>query len=316
MKTNILIIFALFVLSTNVNCQNPINVCEYCNDLYHWFDFNSPGDETRFYFYFDTLQVNNIWEIGHPTKNIFTSGYNGPKALVTDTINPYPSNNISSFQISIKNCSDENNGGCGAYQVCVVSVALKFNSDSLIDGGTIEVSHNGSPFINIIEDPLALVGGDIYSIEDTISSMNKPGFTGTSSNWKEFGISYNPTLSGFDTITLRFTFSSDSIQTNKDGWMIGYIQTGGIFEGIGAIYKNDMVTMTPNPCSNYLYLQISDEFRNGNIEIYSVKGQCVKSLHSISNYEAIDITDLRSGIYFLQYSHDKYFTIKRIIKIN
>jgi len=316
MKPSLLLFLTLFTLMERSYCQTPINVCEDCNNLIHDFDFNSSNDSTFYFFYFDSLQVNNIWQVGHVDKNIFTSGYYGPRALVTDSVNPYPPNIISSFQFSVKNCSLENNGGCGAYMVCYISVEFKINSDSLLDGGTIEVSHNGSPFVNIIEDDLASIGGDIYSINDTVSSLNKPGYSGTSSNWQGFGISYERTSQGFDTITLRFTFSSDAIHTNKDGWMIGFIQTGGIFEGLATIFKKDMIKIHPNPSKDFVQLSISDEYKNGNLAILSETGQLIKKIHNATNNEMIDVTDFPDGFYILQYCHDKYFTIEKFIKKN
>jgi len=258
--------------------------------------------------------VDNIWQIGHPEKTMFTYGYSGPKALVTDTLNPYPPNNLSTFQFSVKNCSFETSGGCGAYEVCYINVAFKMNSDSLTDGGTIEVSHNGSPFINIIEDTLASIGGDIYSIADTVSSLNKPGFSGTSNHWQEFGIYYERLMQGFDTIILKFTFSSDSIQTDKDGWMIGMVQTGGIFEGIPEVFEKSMIKISPNPCSEYIKLEISNKFEGGELIIYSGAGQVIRKIFNVVNNETINISNFHNGIYFIQYGKDRHYGFEKFIK--
>jgi len=42
----------------------------------------------------------NVWQIGKPQKSIFKSAYSIPNAIVTDTINPYPINDTSSFIIT------------------------------------------------------------------------------------------------------------------------------------------------------------------------------------------------------------------------
>src|SRR5438874_270431 len=47
----------------------------------------------------DTTQANNLWHIGMPYKTIFNYAYSEWNAIVTDTSNPYPANNISSFII-------------------------------------------------------------------------------------------------------------------------------------------------------------------------------------------------------------------------
>ena len=43
--------------------------------------------------------LNDIWQVGAPQKPIFTNAYYNPNVIVTDTINPYPINDTSSFTI-------------------------------------------------------------------------------------------------------------------------------------------------------------------------------------------------------------------------
>ena len=45
----------------------------------------------------------NIWQIGASQKIIFDSAATVPNAIVTDTINSYPVNNVSRFTIKIHN---------------------------------------------------------------------------------------------------------------------------------------------------------------------------------------------------------------------
>lgn len=77
-----------------------------------------------------------------------------------------------------------------------------------------------------------------------------------------------------------------------------------------------IITLSPNPCNDVLYLTISDAFKNGGVMLFSEKGQCVKTMKTASLNEIIDISTLSNGIYFLQNSHDQYFSIKKIIKQN
>jgi len=318
MKNNGLISLILLVLCTagieDLHAQKPINVCEDCMNLIHTFDMNSPTDSTLWYFSFDTLQPNNLWSLGRPSKTLFASGYSGPRALVTDTLDPYPINNVSSFTFSIKNCTWWNNGGCGSYGPCNVYVATKIDSDSLLDGGTIEVSHNGSPFINLIEDSLAYIGPDPYSINDTVASLGKPGFSGSSSNWIEFGIIYWPATVGFDTITFRFTFASDAIQTNKDGWMIGLVQTDGIFEGIDKIPAPGMLSASPNPGNGLFDVEMKDAFKGGEATVFSIKGRKVRSCRLTESHGVLDLRDLPDGLYILQYIHGKHYSALSLVK--
>ena len=314
MKRTLLFVLMLVALVTKSPCQTPINVCEDCNNLIHTFDFNSSDDSTAYYFFIDSLQPGNVWQVGHPDKTLFTSGYSGPRALVTDTLNPYPADNVSTFLFAVKNCSIETSGGCGAYNVCYIDVTYKINTDSLTDGGTIEVSHNGSPFINLLEDTLATVGGDLYTLNDTVSSLHKPGFSGTSGNWQAFGITYERLDQGFDTIVLRFTFASDPVQTGKDGWMIGMVQTGGIFEGIPRIFEKNIVKVSPNPCSDYVALEIPAEFEYGTVIIASAAGKVIRETAGVANRQIIAVSDLPDGIYLLRYVKDNHYGFAKFIK--
>ena len=45
--------------------------------------------------------ANNIWQIGVPQKTFFNSSYSLPNAIVTDTLNNYPINNYSYFDLYI-----------------------------------------------------------------------------------------------------------------------------------------------------------------------------------------------------------------------
>ena len=314
MKNFITLVFLLFTFSL-FSQVNYINVCEDCDNLYHTFDFNDSNDSTSFFFNMDASQANNIWEVGTTAKSTFNSGYYAPKALVTDTLSTYPINNVSSFEFAMKHCSWNTSGNCGGYEILLINIISKIDTDLHLDGGTIEVSHNGSPWINIIEDNLATVTGDIYALTDTIASMNKPGYSGTSSDWNYLNITFKPEMNElFDTITLRFTFSSDMVETNKDGWMIGLIQMGGVFVGMEEIYSSDLINVFPNPSSNKLFISSKNESElNGELSITNSIGQMVYFNNNFSsNY--IDISKFSEGLYVLRFSDGNNYTTSKFIK--
>ena len=45
----------------------------------------------------------NIWQIGVPHKTFFNTAYTLPNAIVTDTMNVYPVNNSSAFELIVGN---------------------------------------------------------------------------------------------------------------------------------------------------------------------------------------------------------------------
>jgi hypothetical protein len=232
---------------------------------------------------------------------------------VTDTINPYPINNLSSFQFSILNCDEIVQYECGSYQSAFVVISAKIHSESSKDGGTIEVSHNGSPFINIINDPTASVSGAIYSENDTIQSLGKPGYSGISDNWNLLNIDFQPEIvQSFSTLTLRFTFSSDSIQTNHDGWLIGVVSTSGMFLNIAEVQNDNLISISPNPTDDELRIYRTKLSNNSTIQILNSTGQVLyQNFHFMG--DTIDTKFLADGIYLLNYSEANTFSIKKII---
>lgn len=58
-------------------------------------------DSSNIYLQIDTTSSNNIWQVGQPSKTFFDSAYSPVNAIVTDTINSYPVNNHSAFDIYI-----------------------------------------------------------------------------------------------------------------------------------------------------------------------------------------------------------------------
>src|SRR5262245_57061736 len=91
---------------------------------------------------------NNIWQVGAPQKTVFTSAYSSPNVIVTDTINPYPINDTSSFTIV-------NIAGAGYVVVHTASLFGQYsvNSDTLTDFGMIEFSpDNGTSWYDIVND--------------------------------------------------------------------------------------------------------------------------------------------------------------------
>lgn len=312
MKNILTILIAIIV----IQIQAQTNYIDVCSSCYHNinFDFNSTDDSSNYYIEFDTAQSNNIWQIGQINKSEFNTGYNGPRALVTDTASSYPVNNVSTFQFSVIQCSHYTAAQCGYYEGMDIGLSFKIDSDIDIDGGTIEVSHSNGPWINIIEDTLLwFSANDLYTINDTIKSLNKPGFSGTSSDWIYINLFYPSTSSTVnDTINFRFTFASDSIQDNKDGWMIGEVYFGGAFEGIEEINNNNLISIFPNPVSDMLNIQYNGFNLSNAIQIYDITGKTVFKADNLKE-NSIDIQNLQNGIYFLKYSNGNEYSFKKFI---
>src|SRR5258706_3176828 len=114
----------------------------------------------------DTSLAGNIWQTGPPQKIIFDSAYSAPNVIVTDTLNPYPVNNRSSFIVTVTNAMVFNSWNA---IYLMVDFTHKYDTDSLHDGCFIELSLDGVTWQNIINFPFLQSAINSYSATDTIT---------------------------------------------------------------------------------------------------------------------------------------------------
>lgn len=295
MKKNLLLLGLLFLTTVKFYGQDTIYTFAWTPYMGYFYDLND-RDTISKYFYIDTTQSNNIWQLGTPSKTIFNTAYSPPLALVTDTLNTYPNNNTSSFSFTVWT-------NCNWFSIFFWH---KIHTDSLEDGGIIEYSiDGGTTWNNIINSGYTL--WNFYSNSDTISSnSNKPGFTGT----------YNWISSGFDgpvlnnTVEYRFTFTSDSINNNKDGWIIDDISISGIMVGINEVIENSTIQVFPNPTSDFISVKISETTRFEELAIKDILGRTIVT----TNHATINLAHLETGIYFAEITTDKGKFTKQIVR--
>lgn len=261
-------------------------------------DYNINFEDTSQFFRLeiDTISnPNNIWQIGEPQKTIFTSAYSVPNAIVTDTINVYPDNDTSRFVI--KHVAD---GGFEMPHTVILGGKYQVDSDSLTDFGIIEFSpDNGITWIDLLTDT-------IYQNQGCYEWWGpEPILTGTSNGWTNFYVwlaDFGPVfdIQFGDTIQYRFTFISDSIQTNRDGLIYDDFHFEDWMEGIQKI-KNDFNSKVfPNPTSD----KITVEFKNPSnaiheLTILSSSGQnIISKKYSDQNLITFDLKNMTRGIYY------------------
>ena len=261
--------------------------------------------------FIDTItNSHNVWAIGIPNKQIFNSAYSPPRAIITDSLNAYPINDTSSYTIYYI----ENTDGGLYNNCCAVSLTgfYQVNSDTLRDFGKIEFSpNNGITWIDLINDTA------YASYIDFGSPPARPILTGNSNGWQYFSIIF-PGLGGLfniqdgDTILYRFTFISDSIQSNKDGLMFDDLIFNDWAEDISEIKKDNLISISPNPATNELRIYRTNTSDKERIQIMNYTGL---TLFDISHFtgESIDIRELRNGIYLLKYSNSYFFSNKYFV---
>lgn len=262
----------------------------------------------------DTINYpENIWEIGHPNKTIFDSAFSTPNAICTDLDGSYPVNDTSVF--TIKNIAGE---GFEKSHTAVLYAKYKIDSDTLADYGKIEFSpDNGNTWVDLLNDTLYFEMGYYWWSE-------KPTFTGKSNGWREFAV----WLAGFgslfdignwnnsDTVIYRFTFISDSLQTNKDGWILDDIQFEDWSESIDNKGLDSFESIVyPNPAIYSATIEFPNkEGECYEISIYNSVGRRVLRFSTESDKVIINVNDFQQGIYFYRIQNKDLMSIGKILK--
>ena len=235
---------------------------------------------------------NNIWKIGHSHKTVFNTAHSSPNVIVTDTLNPYPINDTSSFTI----IHIASAGWALNYPKVDIGGWYYVNSDTLTDHGYIEFSSDhGNTWFNL--------DSSINNLFCTWGATQElPTFSGNSNGWKHFYYCLNTTTSVNigDTILYRFTFVSDGIQTNKDGLMFDDLHFEDWAEGIQEFTKEQTITISPNPFSSFTTITFSEEQKNTLLKITDMLGNTIQQTIINGKQSTIDLSGAAKGIYFAE----------------
>lgn len=255
----------------------------------------------------------NIWQIGNPQKQVFQASFSDSLAIVTDTVNSYPDTNSSGFLMKIPLDFEGS---------IVLSFLHKIHSDTLKDGGYIEASYdNGNSWSNVVYDSVFYASSGILFFSENLYNRGDSlvgdhlGFSGTS-DWvrtKLQWIFWLPLRDIFtDTLMLRFKFISDSINTNKDGWIIDDFMVSRFSYccGLNENVQDDLIIF-PNPAEESITIKTNGTFEVGELFLCDVLGNRI----SYSNLnETIDISHLDSGLYFLEFKTTKGLIRRSFVK--
>ena len=237
---------------------------------------------------------NNSWHIGHPNKPVFNSAASGANVIATDLVHPYPANDTSSF-IVIHIAWD---GWALSYPKVDIGGNYYVDSDSLSDYGFIDFSaDHGATWYRADSSEGFCTWGAVEEL---------PTFTGSSGGWRPFYYCLQvpfPVPMG-DTVLYRFTFISDSIQTNKDGLMFDDLHFEDWAEGIQEAGGQNLISVDPNPVTDELIIHSTKNANDEKIRIFEPTGRIVLEDPHFKG-GAIDVRHLYAGLYLLQYEDEK-----------
>lgn len=275
---------------------------------YSFFNF----DQAPLNWDFATLAIdtasnpNCSWQIGTPAKTVFTSAYSVPKAMITDTLNPVPANDTSTFYVS---------------QRIIIPVLKKaemplfrlhfwFQTDGdSTDFGSVEASSDhGQTWADLLID------------QEGCSWLEpKPTLSGSTNGWQRFSLdmSYWTWLPwggfGDEMVLFKFTYITDSNPSPRDGWMIDDIWIDADFgDGIAEVENPQLISIYPNPVQDRLYIKTNQIKTTQAVQILNYQGQVLYDNRDFHG-EFVTTEHLPNGLYFLRYSDSKEFALKKFI---
>ncbi|MCF8373621.1 MAG: T9SS type A sorting domain-containing protein [Bacteroidales bacterium] len=278
----------------------------------------------------DSTLPSNIWQIGQPQKALFDSAYTPPNALVTDTINPYPINNYSSFEIALKK-PEWAEEFCWSY--LSLSFTYRMETDTLQDGWYVEISYDGGAnWNNILFDtvPDNIIAGNLYSL-NSILYNGMAGFSGSSHLWSNDMIPWTSASVNYswndsnaytiDSCRFRIVFISDSIDSQKDGLLIDHISISvwhlcGI--GVNEFSRvGNGINIYPVPVNKQSVLDIPDYSGQDiiKLEIYDITGKIVYCNTFKQNPVPLENIQLDNGMYILKiFVGEKSYSLKTLFQ--
>lgn len=288
MKKSLFLILVLTVISGSAGAQ--------------WYDFDCfidfDSNPCWVSYKIEPSDPNDTWHICKPNKQTFDSAFSPPFAILTDSTGPYQVNDTSSFTVQL---TDYSNCWC----MPSIGASYKMDSDSLTDFGLIELSlDNGLSWNNILANDF---------IPDGHWLTPKPIFTGRISEWTGF-LAMLPNIVNTDTLLFRFTFISDSVQTEKAGWMLDDLKLLIHTEGTPETDIRNEINIFPNPASSSILISNS-AFKDGlSVSVYNIHGQLIFNHPMQQARTEIDISKSETGVYIVRvWGTDTNF-VKKIIK--
>ncbi|MFT6996953.1 MAG: hypothetical protein ACJAQ4_000698 [Cryomorphaceae bacterium] len=267
--------------------------------------------------------ITNLWEIAIPSKDYLDSAYSAPFAIITDSSNTYPDSADTYFELLFFQEGDP----YYYMEQFFIGFIHKYDSDTLRDGGFMTISFdNGETYNNVIENP----NGDswyydiypndgenstnLYSAADTLFN-GEFGYSGKSNDWVSTMLGWNlifiaPPKGGMmDTIRFRFNFISDSLDNNREGWMIDDIYTFRV-EVLSSVKDQNQVLfkLFPNPASNRIMVETQKDYQDLKMEIRSITAkETIHLSNGSGNRLEADGIDLETGVYLVTVYGDGEF---------
>ncbi len=241
---------------------------------------------------------NNIWRTGIPSMGGIDTTYTGKDAIFATFPNDSTNEDSTCFIITIP--AETYGWGEG-----ILSFYHNYMTDSLFNGGTIEVSYDhGMSWQNILEDRSNLSYNYIglYSDNDTITGGDR-AFSGHSGQWVYTELYWHwfallkKGTKAYGTPQIKFNFKINTDPSNVNIWLIdGMVFRGYDVVGSADVSKNTRkIDIYPNPASNLLWVKGIGPQEGYTYSLFNILGNKVRENNIGTG--TIDISQLHPGIY-------------------
>ena len=277
-----------------------------------WFDLNDSAD--RAYFMIDTNQVNNIWQYAKVNKPGFAQM--NTIALTTDSVSDYPINDTSSFMFKIafvsypsQMYSELNSLG--------ITLHHKYETDSVNDGLILEYFNESSQMWLPVSWSMNSHFFMLVINHDSSYNWDDDFLTGTASQFHSSRLAFGEpgVKASIDSLLLRFTFYSDSIDNHKAGWLIDYIMIEANMFSTGSVHE---CKLAQNSYLSYLdgnhiiVNSLLQENRQADFTLFDMMGREIIIDEVYYGLNSIDVSNLQSGYYIVKVKNQAGVYTKKV----
>lgn len=271
--------------------------------------FDIPGEELVL----DSVYPLGCWQVGTPTKPVFTSAYSPGRALVTDTILPHPSSMTCYAEFTLITTDLEYLGR---------SIEFRYFRDmDTTARGWVEAF---DPF-QLTWHRFGTSWDEYYQVGDVVTTALGPEFVGQDTSWQYAWLEspcggvlqrearhdrmwYDPIM------RVRFVFESQGNPDGHDGWMIDDVRASVSYCS-GSVREGSIGTPTvyPVPTSGSLWIdpRTNSEYV---LDLLGPDGKVVAPSARITDGIAtINVSDLAAGIYAARVTAEGSTTTHRFV---